>query len=73
MRWAGHVACMREWKGAYRTLVEKTEGKRTLGRHRCRSEDHIKMDLLEEGLRGGRGPAGTGLTWLMTGRGGGLL
>jgi len=34
MRWAGHVACMREWKGAYRTLVEKTEGKRTLGRHR---------------------------------------
>ena len=21
MRWVGHVACMREWKGAYRALV----------------------------------------------------
>ena len=23
MRWVGHVACMGEWKGAYRTLVQK--------------------------------------------------
>jgi len=23
MRWVGHVACMGEWKGAYRALVQK--------------------------------------------------
>jgi len=27
MRWAGHVACMGEWRGAYRMLVGKPEGK----------------------------------------------
>jgi hypothetical protein len=31
MRWAGHVACMGERRGVYRTLVEKPEGKRPLG------------------------------------------
>jgi hypothetical protein len=34
MRWAGHVARMREKRIAYRILVGKTEGKRPLGRPR---------------------------------------
>jgi hypothetical protein len=46
LRWAGHVACMGEGRGAYRgALVGKPEGRRPLGRARCRWEDNIKMDL----------------------------
>ena len=45
MRWAGNVACMGERRGAYRVLVGKHEGKRSLGRHRNRQDDNIKMDL----------------------------
>jgi hypothetical protein len=45
MRWAGHVACMREEKGVFRVLVRRPEGKRPLGRPRRRWEDNIKMDL----------------------------
>jgi len=33
----------------YRVLVEKTEGKRLLGRSRRRWEGNIKMDFLEIG------------------------
>jgi hypothetical protein len=36
MRWAGHVARMGEKRNAYRLLVGKPEGKRPLGRPRCR-------------------------------------
>jgi hypothetical protein len=36
MRWAGHVAHMGERRGMYRVLVGKPEGKRPLGRSRCR-------------------------------------
>jgi hypothetical protein len=36
IRWAGHVARMGENKNAYRILVGKPEGKRSLGRTRCR-------------------------------------
>jgi hypothetical protein len=32
MRWAGHVARMREKKSMYRLLLVKPEGKRPLGR-----------------------------------------
>jgi len=49
MRWAGHVACMGERRGAYRVLVWKPEGKRPIGRARLRREDNIKMDLQEVG------------------------
>jgi hypothetical protein len=28
-------------------MVERAEGQRPLGRHRCRLEDNIKMDLKE--------------------------
>jgi hypothetical protein len=45
LRWAGHVACMGERRGAYRALVGKPEGRRPLERPRHRWEDNIKMDL----------------------------
>ena len=47
MRWAGHVARMVEERGAYRVLVGKPEGKRSLGRPRRRWVDNIRMDLQE--------------------------
>jgi len=49
MRWAGHVARMREGRGVFRVLVGKPEGMRPLGRSRRRWEDSIKMDLQEVG------------------------
>jgi hypothetical protein len=52
MRWAGHVACMREGKGVYRVLGGRPERKRPLGRPRHRWEDNIKMDLREIGIDG---------------------
>jgi len=45
IRLAEHVACMGDRKGAYRVLVRKLEGKRTLGRPRCIWEDNTKIDL----------------------------
>jgi hypothetical protein len=45
MRWAGHVARMGDRRGAYRVLVGRPEGKRTLENPRRRWEDNIKMDL----------------------------
>jgi hypothetical protein len=68
MRWAGHVARMGEGRGAYRILVGIPEGRRPLGRLRCRWEDNIKMDLQEVGWG-----SWTGLIWLRIGTGGGLL
>jgi hypothetical protein len=47
MRLVGHVAYMGDRRGAYRVLVGKSEGKRPLGRPRCRWEDNIKKDLQE--------------------------
>jgi hypothetical protein len=41
---------MGEKRKVYRLLVGKPEGKRPLGRPRCRWIDNIKMDLLEIGL-----------------------
>jgi len=38
---------MGERRGVYRILVRKPEGKRPLGRPRCRWEDNIKTDLQE--------------------------
>jgi hypothetical protein len=48
VRWAGHVACMGEERGAYRVLVGKPDRKRPLGRPRRRGVD-IRMDLQEVG------------------------
>jgi hypothetical protein len=52
MKWAGHVALMGEGRGVCRVLVGKSEGKRPLGRPRCRFEDNIKMDNQEVGCGG---------------------
>jgi hypothetical protein len=40
---------MGEDRGVHRTLVRRSEGKRTLGRPRRRWEDNIKLDLQEVG------------------------
>jgi len=68
MRWAGHVARMKERRGVYRVLVGKPEGKRPLGRPRCRWDNNIKMDLQEVGYG-----VWTGSSWLRIGTGGGHL
>jgi hypothetical protein len=45
MRWAGHVERMGEGRSVYRVLVERPDGKRSLGRRRRRWEGNIKMGL----------------------------
>jgi hypothetical protein len=52
MRWAGHVTQMGEKRNAYMILVGKPEGKRPLGRPRCRWMENIKMDIRERGWYG---------------------
>jgi hypothetical protein len=52
MRWAGHVARIGEERKVYKVLVGKPEGRRPLGRPRCRWEDGVRMDLREIGLGG---------------------
>jgi hypothetical protein len=49
MRWAGHATRMGKKRNAYRILVGKPEGKRPLGRPRCRWVYNIKIDLSEIG------------------------
>ena len=68
MRWAGHVACMGEERGAYRVLVGKPEGNRPLRRPRRRWVDNITMDLQEWDVG-----MWTGLGWPRIGTGGGRL
>ena len=53
LRWAGHAARIELAKNAYRILMGKPEGKRSLGRPRRRREDNIKMDLREVGCDAG--------------------
>ena len=43
------MARMVEGRGVHKVLAGKPEGKRPLGRPRCRWEDNIKMDLQEVG------------------------
>jgi hypothetical protein len=45
IRWAAHMARMAEDRKVYKVLVEKTEGKRQLGRPRGRWEDEIRWNL----------------------------
>jgi hypothetical protein len=52
MRCSGHVTHKEEWRGVYRVLVGKPEGKRPFGRPRLRWEDIIKVDLKEVGCGG---------------------
>jgi hypothetical protein len=50
MSWAGHVARIGEERKLYKVLVGNPQGRRPLGRSRCRWEDGITMDLREIGL-----------------------
>jgi hypothetical protein len=43
---------LEESRGVHRVLVGKSEGKRSLGRHRRGWEGNIKMDLQEVGCGG---------------------
>jgi hypothetical protein len=52
MKWPGHVARMGAKRNAYRIFVGKPEGRRPLGRGRCRLVDNIKMDPREIGWDG---------------------
>jgi hypothetical protein len=58
--WAGHVARMGERRGAFRSLVGKPEGRRSLGRPRRRWENNIKLDLQEMGWAHGLSRSGSG-------------
>ena len=50
LRWAGHVAKMKEGRSAFKILAGKPTGKRPLGRPRRRWEDTIRMDLKRIGI-----------------------
>jgi hypothetical protein len=52
MRWATYIARIGVKRNAYRILVGKPEGKRSLGIPRRRWVDSIKMDLRETGWGG---------------------
>jgi hypothetical protein len=68
IRWAGQVARMGQGRGAYSILVGRPQGRRSLETSRRRWEDNIKINLQE--VEWG---AWTGLIWLRTVTGGGLL
>jgi hypothetical protein len=68
IRWAGHIACMRERMKAYRILVRNPEEKKPLRRPRRRWVDNIKLDLKEIKW----GVIWAGLSWLGIGISGGL-
>jgi hypothetical protein len=65
MRWAGHIARMKERRVGYRVLVGKPEGKKPLRRPRRKWEVDIKMNLMEVGCG-----AWNRLIWLKIGTGG---
>jgi hypothetical protein len=46
MRWAGHVAHMKEKRNECSDSLIKIDGNRPLGRYRCRRENNIKMDIM---------------------------
>ena len=69
MGWVEHVAHKGEWRSAYKVLVRKHEGKKTLvGRLKHRRED-TEMELQEtDSVR-----VGTKLIWLSTGSSNGIF
>jgi hypothetical protein len=68
MKWTGYMAHTGERSGVSRVLVWKPEGKRPLGRLRCRWENNIKIDLQEVGCG-----AWTESSWIRILTGGGQL
>ena len=51
LRWAGHVARMKEVRSAFKILTGKPTGRRSLGRPGCRWEDNIRMTFKEIGIK----------------------
>jgi hypothetical protein len=68
MRWDGYVAHTGEWRGLYRLLVRKPQGKRPLGRPGCRWDDNMKWSIKKLNVR-----TWTGLIWCRIGTNGELL
>jgi hypothetical protein len=62
MRWAWHVARMEKMRNACKILIGNTEGKTSLGRHRHRWEDDIRIELRETGWK-----MWSGCIWLRIG------
>jgi hypothetical protein len=52
VRRTGPVECMGAKMNAYKILLGKRKRKSPLGRHRCRWDDNIKLDLGERGWGG---------------------
>jgi len=59
----GACATYGERRDVYKVLVGKPEGKRPLGKPRCRWEGNIKVDMQEVGCW-----AWTGMIWLRLGK-----
>jgi hypothetical protein len=57
IRWMGHVACVRDEK-CIMIFVQKTEGKRPLGRTRYTWEDNIQIDFMESRWKCGSASSG---------------
>jgi hypothetical protein len=68
MKWAGHVANVREGRCVYRVLVGKPEGKRPLGRPRRRWRIILRWSFREWDVG-----VWTGMRWLKIGTVGGQL
>jgi hypothetical protein len=68
MRWAGHVASMREERKVYKVLMGKPEGKTPLGDQRV--DGRVGSEWILGRLAGGMW---SGSSWLRIGTGGGLL
>ena len=68
IKWAGHVACMRESRGAYGILVGKSEGKRLL-----EDQGVDRRTILRLMFRKWDVGAWTGSSWLRIWTGGGHL
>jgi hypothetical protein len=52
--WAGHESCVRDMRGAYRVLMVRPVGKRTLQRPRRRWENNTK-NVFSKIWKGGHG------------------
>jgi hypothetical protein len=52
MGWTGHVACMEGIRNSYKISIGKSEGKRLLGRPRCRLGNNSRIGPREIGCEG---------------------
>jgi hypothetical protein len=49
MRWENHVARMGKSRNKFKVLVRRYEGKKPLGRPKCRWKDNNRMNIKEKG------------------------